>query len=67
MLKFGIQLETKQLIQFLRAHSLIAQKASYWFYNITFCREVDDDTVTGPYAHVSLAASGTSTYVRFGR
>ena len=30
VLKFGIQLETKQLIRFLRARSLIAQKASYW-------------------------------------
>ena len=33
VLKFGIQLETKQLIRFLRARSLIAQKASYWFYH----------------------------------
>ena len=30
VLKFGIQLETKHLIRFLRARSLIAQKASYW-------------------------------------
>ena len=31
VLKFGMQLETQQLIRFLRTRSLIAQKASYWF------------------------------------
>ena len=31
VLKFGMYLETKQLIRFLCARSLIAQKASYWY------------------------------------
>ena len=44
MLKFGMQLETKQLIRFLRDRSFIALKASYWLYKIDWFEVQDEET-----------------------